>query len=110
MMGDFLRECRKVMSLTQTELGEKVGLKRGSISHIEAGHGLPAFHFKCFGKLFFGSEGAFLNSMWKYSIVGVDVNFLMDIFGWRLAMDMPKELALKIIESRYASVELDDDE
>ena len=41
MLGTRLREIRKKNKLTQTQLAEKVGTQKGTISNYENGHSTP---------------------------------------------------------------------
>lgn len=42
MLGTRVKALRKEMKLTQQALGDKVGLKKSAISHIESGNNAPS--------------------------------------------------------------------
>jgi transcriptional regulator with XRE-family HTH domain len=44
LVGDTIRKRRKLIDMTQTELAEKVGLLRTSITNIEAGRQRAPLH------------------------------------------------------------------
>jgi len=44
LVGDTIRKRRKLIGMTQTELAEKVGLLRTSITNIEAGRQRAPLH------------------------------------------------------------------
>ena len=53
-MGSKIKTLRKAMGLTQTELGERVGVKKNAVSKWECGRveGIPASTLKALANLF----------------------------------------------------------
>lgn len=71
--GENLRKLRKGKSMTQSELGGKIGLSKAVISKYETGLGYPSFDVLIRIARFFGVSTDFL--------LGVAGNKSMDITG-----------------------------
>jgi len=71
--GENLKKLRKGRSMTQSELGGKIGLSKAVISKYETGLGYPSFDVLIRIAQFFGVTTDFL--------LGVSGNRTMDISG-----------------------------
>lgn len=64
LLGQRIKELRKSQRLTQTELGNRIGINQRQIAHIEGGKSFPSFttlikitnNFKCDLKYLFEFE------------------------------------------------------
>lgn len=53
-VGEKIKECRKMMGLTQTELGEKLGVQKNAVSKWECGRveDIPSAKIKAMATIF----------------------------------------------------------